>query len=90
MRPVLLLCFLLFRTLAFSQGIGGVISGEIRGLNGKPARGVRVAVAQVPRDSTQPLNPQAYLHQKTITDSAGRYRLANLAEGRFFLIAGQI
>jgi len=84
-RSLLLTCCFLIHSAAYSQGPAAVanINGQIMGLDGKPAAGVRVALTYGVR-----YQPEFYLI--TTTDALGRYRLSNVSAGTYFLIAGRI
>lgn len=89
MRAILFACVFLVHSLAFSEDLGGV-AGEIRGIDGKPAKGVRVAVAFAVEEPNGALNPARTGQHVGTTDDFGRYRLANITPDRYFLLAGRI
>ena len=89
MKAILFACVFLVHSLAFSEDLGGV-AGEIRGIDGKPARGVRVATAFAVEEPNGVLVPARTLQTVGTTDDLGRYRLFNITPGRYFLIAGRI
>src|SRR5688572_20833002 len=89
MRFVLFICSFLIHNLAFALELGGV-AGEVRGLDGKPAAGVRVAVAFVDQSVDGIRAPVRSSQFAAITDALGRYRVTNITPGRHFLIAGRI
>jgi hypothetical protein len=88
-KAILFACVFLVHSLAFSEDLGGV-AGEIRGIDGKPARGVRVATAFAVEEPNGVLVPARTLQTVGTTDDLGRYRLFNITPGRYFLIAGRI
>ena len=81
MRAILFACVFLVHTLAFSEDLGGV-AGEIRGIDGKPAKGVRVAAAFAAEEPNGELVPVRAQIVGT-TDDLGRYRLSNITSGRY-------
>src|SRR3954463_13643769 len=62
----------------------GIITGSIQLEGGGPAAGVRVAV--IPVDDTTGAN----LTSLAETDSAGRFRLIDIPQGRYLVIAGRL
>jgi hypothetical protein len=88
-RAILFACVFLVHSLAFSEDLGGV-AGEIRGIDGKPAKAVRVAVAFAVEEPNGELVPARAAHTVATTDDFGRYRLSNITPDRYFLIAGRI
>src|SRR5262245_11863893 len=73
----------------------GVITGQLRTVEGTPAIGVWVAALPVPTGNAVPADgPQYYSPpvpaSDTLTDSQGRYRLANIPPGRYYIMAGVI
>jgi len=87
-RTILLFGFLLMPTVGFSQA-RAIIAGQIRGVNGKPVSGVRVAAAEVWNgpDGVAPSPVPSYFGT---TDAAGRYQLTGVEPGRYFLLAGRV
>src|SRR5262252_3130005 len=76
----------------FLQG-SGVVSGQLRSLEGNPAIAVRVAAIPAPTETTRPsFGPQYFYAQPpvstSLTDNQGRYRLTNIAPGRYFIVSG--
>jgi hypothetical protein len=66
----------------------GVIQGEIRGVDGRPATGVRVsAVPDRPVNGAAVVDTMSVLAQ---TDSSGRYILEGIPPGRYRIAAGLI
>jgi len=62
----------------------GIVTGSIQFEGGGPAAGVRVAV--IPWDDSTGSNMTSLAE----TDSAGRFRLIDIPEGRYFVIAGKV
>ena|SRR5688572_1660963 len=62
----------------------GIVSGAIRVSGGGPASGVRVGA--VPVDDVGATSMVSVAE----TDAAGRFRLTNIPEGRYFIVAGRI
>jgi hypothetical protein len=66
----------------------GVIQGEIRGVDGRPAAGVRVsAVPDRPASGAAVLDTMSVLAE---TDASGRYSLESIPPGRYRIAAGLI
>jgi hypothetical protein len=79
------------------QGAGatvtGVVAGQLRSLEGSPAVAVRVAAIPAPTETTRPSFGSQYFYAQppvstTLTDNQGRYRLANIPPGRYFIVSG--
>src|SRR5689334_13873767 len=62
----------------------GIVTGSIQMESGGPAGGVRVAV--IPWDDTTGAN----LTSLAETDSSGKFRLVDIPQGRYFVIAGRL
>jgi hypothetical protein len=62
----------------------GIITGSIQMEGGGPASGIRVAAIPM----ADP--PGSNLASVTETDSAGRFRLADIPQGRYYVIAGKL
>jgi len=62
----------------------GIVTGSIQMEGGGPAGGVRVAV--IPWDDTTGAN----LTSLAETDSSGKFRLVDIPQGRYFVIAGRL
>src|SRR5499427_4418849 len=76
----------------FLQG-SGVVSGQLRSLEGNPAIAVRVAAIPAPTETTRPSFGSQYFYAQppvstTLTDNQGRYRLMNVPPGRYFIVSG--
>lgn len=89
-----MLLALLFTALL--QGAGavaqpGTIAGQLRTPDGAPVASVRVAALPAPRETIRPSDGQNYYAtvvpvRTTLTDAQGRYRLTNLAPGRYLIL----
>ena len=71
------------------------VSGQVRMSDGSPAAAVRVTAIPAPAASILPLQGQNYYSAQmpaatALTDDNGRYRLANVPPGRYFIVAGLI
>jgi hypothetical protein len=64
----------------------GTISGQLRDIKGAPAAGVRVAAT--PAQSNVIGSGAVLLSNISQTDSEGRYRLEDVAPGRYLIVAG--
>ena len=78
---------LLIAAVLMPQTQPGTVAGEIRHSYGPPAAGLRVALAIRRTDAGQP-GPSVTFIAAGQTDFAGRYRLGNVAPGRYYVIAG--
>ena len=93
MLGVALTFFLFFQG---PPGAGGAVaSGQVRLANGSPVAAIRVAAIPAPPPNIRPSDGQNYYAVQTparvaLTDEQGRYRLANLPAGRYFIVAGVI
>src|SRR4051812_22788918 len=70
-----------------------VIAGLLKTVDGRPADDVRVSALQAPPPNVRPQDGiQYYLApppvRTVMTDREGRYRIPNLAPGRYFVAAG--
>ena len=71
----------------------GVVTGQLQAREGVPAAAVRVSALPAPAASIRPSDGQNYFAttntpaSTTLTDAQGRYRLTNLAPGRYFILA---
>jgi hypothetical protein len=63
----------------------GVIAGQLRGSDGMPAAGVRLAAAEI-----QTQTGERNLVSIGRTDEAGRYRLEGVPPGRYWVVAGAL
>lgn len=71
--PILVLCLMVFAAGAEAQS-GGTLSGRVTSANGAPVAGATVAIV----DSLG-------RRRLTTTDEAGRYRIAGLSAGNYFI-----
>jgi hypothetical protein len=88
MNTVLALLLLLQATAARP----GVVAGRLQTKDGAPAAAVRVSALPAPAVSILPSDGQNYFATATpastaLTDAQGRYRLTNLAPGRYLIVA---
>lgn len=72
----------------------GVVTGQLQTKDGKPAATVRISAVPAPAPNIKPSDGQNYYAtdfnlpaSTALTDAQGRYRLANLAPGRYFIVA---
>jgi hypothetical protein len=70
----------------------GVIAGQLQTKEGMPAAAIRISALPAPPVNIRPSDGQNYYAtvppaSTTLSDAQGRYRLANLAPGRYFVIA---
>ena len=70
----------------------GVVMGQLQTREGAPAAAIRVSALPAPPPNILPSDGQNYYAttapaSTTLTDAQGRYRLANLAPGRYLVIA---
>jgi hypothetical protein len=71
----------------FAQSDTGAITGRIVGMNGRPAAGVRVALASP--DANGKITSDI-LTGLTVTDETGHYRIEKIPPGRYGLVAGAV
>ena len=71
----------------FAQGDTGAIMGRVLGMDGRPAAGVRVALASEDAEGRITAN---ILIGLTVTDKNGRYRIDNIPPGRYGIVAGAV
>ena len=88
MNLVLALLLLLQATAARP----GVVTGQLQTREGMPAAAIRISALPAPPPNIRPSDGQNYYAatapaSTALTDAQGRYRLANLAPGRYFVIA---
>ena len=88
MNVVLALLLLLQATAARP----GVVTGQLQTREGMPAAAIRISALPAPPPNIRPSDGQNYYAatapaSTALTDAQGRYRLANLAPGRYFVIA---
>jgi hypothetical protein len=89
MNAVLALLLLLQAATAARPG---VVTGQLQTKEGMPAAAIRISALPAPPPNIRPSDGQNYYAatapaSTTLTDAQGRYRLANLAPGRYFIIA---
>jgi hypothetical protein len=68
-----------------AQSNTGVISGQLRSSDGQPAKGVRVSAMEIPAAGAGAPTLLAGIAE---TDDSGRYRLADIPPGRYYITAG--
>src|SRR3989449_10129710 len=96
----LVIAFALAFILLFQGGQAvqpGVVTGQLRTIDGSPAIAVRVAAVSVPvatGNAIEADGPQYYTlgfsASTALTDKDGRYRLVNIPPGRYYIVAGAI
>src|SRR4029077_15893901 len=79
----LFLALTLFTQAGLQPGTG-IVTGSIRTAEGRPATGMRVAAIAI--DDPEGNN----LLSIAQTDSAGRYKLPNIPEGSYYIVAGRV
>ncbi|HLG60150.1 MAG TPA: carboxypeptidase-like regulatory domain-containing protein [Vicinamibacterales bacterium] len=89
MNAILALLLLLQATTAARPG---VVTGQLQTREGAPAAAVRISALPAPPVSILPSDGQNYFATTTpastaLTDAQGRYRLTNLAPGRYLIVA---
>lgn len=87
MKRVKLIAILVASVSLFAQEQAGAISGQILGMDGQPAAGVRVAI--VSPDANGKIESDI-LAGITITDETGHYRIEKVAPGRYGIAAGAV
>jgi hypothetical protein len=65
----------------------GVIEGQVFSTDGKPVAGLRVSALYLPESGKKPVSAIAAIGQ---TDDAGRFRLENVAAGKYHIMAGAL
>jgi hypothetical protein len=71
----------------------GIVSGQLRTVEGSPAVSFRVAAIAAPSATVRPSFGSQYYYADTpvstaLTDNQGRYRLVNVPPGRYFIVSG--
>jgi hypothetical protein len=71
----------------------GIVTGQLRTVDGSPAVAVRVAAMPVPTSTADPADGVQYFvfppaESTTLSDNRGRYQLRNVPPGRYFIMAG--
>ncbi len=92
MLSLALVYFLLLQGAPAAVTRPGVVTGQLQAREGVPAATVRVSALPAPAASIRPSDGQNYFAttnpaSTTLTDAQGRYRLTNLAPGRYFILA---
>jgi hypothetical protein len=87
-----MLAMVLGMILSFQAG-NGVVSGQLKTVEGGPAVAVRVIAIPAPPEQTRPSFGSQYFYQQppvstSLTDNQGRYRLTNLPPGRYYIMSG--
>src|SRR5690348_14588201 len=70
----------------------GVVLGTLQTPGGGPAASIRISAVAAPPPTIRPSDGQNYYSgvapaSTALSDANGRYRLANLAPGRYFIVA---
>jgi hypothetical protein len=72
----------------------GAVTGQLQTKDGAPAAAIRITAVPAPPPNIRPSDGQNYYSVErntpvgtTLTDAQGRYRLANLPPGRYFIVA---
>ena len=72
----------------------GIVTGQLQTKDGKPAAAIRISAVPAPPPGIRPSDGQNYyatdfnrVASTALTDAQGRYRLSNLAPGRYFVVA---
>ena len=91
MRAILALMMLLQGAVATNPR-PGVVLGRLQTPAGAPAAAIRISAVVAPPPNVRPSDGQNYWAgtvpvSTALTDANGRYRLANLAPGRYFIVA---
>ncbi len=73
--------------LAFALKKGGVIAGRIVDARGEPLQEITVAALRSPSSGDERTPGAGRTRQMAQTDDRGEFRLADLAEGRYVVIA---
>ena len=86
MNAVLALLLLLQAATAARPG---VVTGQLQTREGAPAAAIRISALPAPPPNIRPSDGQNYYAttapaSTALTDAQGRYRLTNLAPGRYF------
>jgi hypothetical protein len=86
---------LLLSLLLMSQGLpvstqqAGTVTGVLKGRDGKPLPGIRMAAVAKP-DSLLDALTSAAMSSIAETDAEGRYKLDNVPSGRYYIAAGRL
>src|SRR5215510_14352769 len=87
MKTILLMMLLLAQRPAATPVQTGSISGRLLNSDGTPAVRIRVSAMPAPDSPGKPVDGST-LMTLAETDSDGRYRLADIPVGRYFVVAG--
>jgi hypothetical protein len=76
-------------------GQAGSVTGQLRTLAGAPAIAIRVAAVAAPPVNARRADGQQYVESvapasTVLTNNDGRYRLANIPPGRYYILAGAL
>ena len=90
MTMIVALVLLLLQTATAARP--GVVTGQLQTKDGMPAAAIRISALPAPPPNIRPSDGQNYYStvppaSTALSDRQGRYRLANLAPGRYFIIA---
>ena len=67
----------------------GTVTGVLKTASGEPAAGIRVTAMTIPENPADAAAAASYAGL-TETDENGRYRLENVAPGRYYIAAGRV
>ena len=91
MLRAILTVLVLLQGAAVTTPRSGVVLGRLQTSTGDPAVAIRVSAVPAPPPNIRPSDGQNYYSataaRTALTDAAGRYRLANLPPGRYFIVA---
>ena len=87
MKTLPLVVLLTVSISLFAQEQTGAITGRVTGMDGRPAAGVRVALASP--DANGKITSDI-LSGLTVTDETGRYRIDDIPPGRYGVVAGAV
>ena len=96
MTAALLALILMFQAAPAGQTAQpGVVTGQLRTVDGNPAIGIWIGAMPLPTGTAVPADgPQYYsptvTASETLTDNQGRYRLTNIPPGRYYIMAGVV
>ena len=90
MKGLVVLTLLLLQVTTAARP--GAVAGLLHTSEGAPAVAIRVSALPAPPPNIRPSDGQNYYSvtvpvSTTVTDAKGRFRLANLAPGRYFIVA---
>jgi hypothetical protein len=91
MMRAILTALLLLQGAAATTPRPGAVLGRLQTSTGNPAAAIRVSAVPAPPPNIRPSDGQNYYSataaRTALTDANGRYRLGNLAPGRYFIVA---